>query len=70
MSAKKNKSSAFAAIGLLAVGAALSLSAYAYTCQQQCHAQYVNCIESGTLPLYKCQQIYNTCLSQCGGSVR
>ncbi|HJR74992.1 MAG TPA: hypothetical protein VJ806_15305 [Luteimonas sp.] len=66
----KTKTRAFAAFGLLCIGAALSLGAYAYTCQQNCQTQYVNCIESGTLPLYKCQQIYNTCLNQCGGNLR
>lgn len=69
MSAKP-KPSTILAICLFCIGVALSLGAYAYTCQQQCYVSYVNCIESGTLPLYKCQQIYNTCVNQCGGSVR
>ncbi len=66
----KTKTRAFAAFGLLCIGAALSLGAYAYTCQQQCFIQYENCLGSGTLPVYKCQQIYQTCLNQCGGGIR
>ena len=43
MSAKnKTKTSTFLAICLFCAGVALSLGAYAYTCQQQCQAAYVN----------------------------
>ena len=63
------KTSRLAAICTLFFGAALSLSAYAYTCSQQCFIQYENCLGSGTLPVYKCQQIYQTCLNQCNPGI-
>lgn len=46
------------------MGGAMSAGVYASTCGDACFEQFDACM--GTLPLYKCQQIYQTCMRQCG----
>lgn len=37
----------------------------ASTCQINCFTKFDACLDS--LPYYKCEQIYKTCLRNCGG---